>query len=51
MASVVTRRNLVILDVMVPDSGSREEFGVGNSGSSAKPSDPLKSPVGRKFES
>ncbi len=33
------------------DSGSREEFEVGNRGCSANPSDPLKSPVGRKFES
>ena len=33
------------------DSGSRTEFGVGNSHSGAEQSDARKSPVGRKFES
>lgn len=33
------------------DSGSRAEFGVGNSGSRAEPSDVPKSSIGREFES
>lgn len=33
------------------DSSSRAEFGVGNSGSRAEPSDAPKSPVGRELES